>query len=134
MALTPRQAQEIGRRYTEAWCSRDPESVASFYAANGRLVINGGETCEGREAIADNARRFFRTFPDLIVKMDTIRTAGSYSVYLWTLEGTNTGQGGTGNRVKVSGWEYWHMTADGLVAESAGHFDAADYERQIEGR
>jgi hypothetical protein len=50
------------------------------------------------------------------------------------LEGTNTGPGGTGNRVEVSGWEYWHMTDDGLVAESAGHFDAADYERQIEGR
>jgi uncharacterized protein (TIGR02246 family) len=134
MALTPEQAQEIGRRYTEAWCSHVPESVASFYAENGRLVINGGETCEGREAIADNARGFFSAFPDLIVKMDAIRTSGTHSVYLWTLEGTNTGPGGKGNRVEVSGWEYWHMTDDGLVAESAGHFDAADYERQIEGR
>ncbi|MCZ6871947.1 MAG: SgcJ/EcaC family oxidoreductase [bacterium] len=133
-ALTPQQAQEIGRRYTEAWCSHVPEAVASFYTENGRIVINGGEPAEGREAIADMARGFFNAFPDLIVKMDAIRTSGTHSVYLWTLEGTNTGPDGTGNRVEVSGWEYWHMTEDGLVAESAGHFDAVDYERQIEGR
>jgi uncharacterized protein (TIGR02246 family) len=134
MPLTPQRAQEIGRRYTEAWCSHIPESVASFYAANGRIVINGGEPSEGREAIAAMARSFFSAFPDLIVRMDAIRTSGTHAVYLRTLEGTNTGPGGKGNRVKASGREYWRMTDDGLVAESAGHFDAADYERQIEGR
>lgn len=134
MALTPEQAQDIGRRYTEAWCSHDPRAVASFYAENGRIVINDGEPCEGRDGIAEMAHGFFSSFPDLVVKMDAIRTSGTYVVYLWTLEGTNTGPGGTGNRVEVSGWEYWHMTNDGLVAESAGHFDTADYERQIAGR
>ncbi len=134
MALTPEQAQEIGRRYTEAWCSHVPEFVASFYTENGRIVINDGEPCAGCKAIADMARGFFSAFPDLVVKMDAIRTSGTHAVYLWTLEGTNIGPGGTGNRVKMIGWEYWHMTSDGLIAESAGHFDAASYERQIAGR
>ena len=131
MAISQEKVEKMGRRYTKAWCSHVAESVASFYAENGRIVINGGDPSEGREAIAKMARAFFSAFPDLIVKMDLIRTSGAHTVYLWTLEGTNTGPDGTGNRVEVSGWECWRMTEDGLVAESAGHFDAADYARQL---
>jgi len=53
--------------------------------------------------------------------------------YHWTLIGTNTGPGGTGKRVQISGFEDWRFGADGLVTESAGHFDGAEYERQLKG-
>jgi hypothetical protein len=33
--------------------------------------------------------------------------------------------------VRVSGYEEWTIGADGLIAESKGHFDEADYQRQI---
>ncbi len=131
--MTPDQIRDFGRRYTEAWCSHVPEAVASFYDERGRIVINDGEPSEGRAAIAEMARGFFEAFPDLIVRMDSIRTSGTHAVYSWTLEGTNTGPKGTGNRIEVSGWEYWRLTDDGLVAESRGHFDAADYEHQLAG-
>jgi uncharacterized protein (TIGR02246 family) len=133
MAISQSEAEGIGRKYSEAWCSHDPNSVASFYAADGRIVINEGEPSEGRSAVAEMAQGFFNSFPDLVVRMDSIRTSGTYCVFLWTLEGTNSGPDGTGNRVEVSGWEYWRMTADGLVAESNGHFDAEDFERQLAG-
>jgi hypothetical protein len=48
------------------------------------------------------------------------------------LVGTNTGPGGSGHRVRISGFEVWQIGADGLVAESRGHFDSAAYQRQIE--
>ena len=105
--------------------------MAAFYEESGRITINAGEPSEGRQAIAEMARGFFEAFPDLVVKMDAVRTSGTHAVYLWTLEGTNTGPGGTGNRVEVSGWEYWRLSSDGLVAESQGHFDAASYEQQL---
>jgi len=133
MPISQGEAEEIGRKYTEAWCSHDPNSVASFYADDGRIVINEGEPSEGRSAVAEMARGFFNGFPDLVVRMDGIRTSGMYCVYLWTLEGTNSGPDGTGNRVEISGWEYWRLTADGLVPESKGHFDAEDFERQLAG-
>ena len=53
-------------------------------------------------------------------------------IYKWTLEGTNSGPGGTGKRVRISGYEEWRMGADGKIAESLGHFDEADYQRQLE--
>jgi hypothetical protein len=40
--------------------------------------------------------------------------------------------GGTGKFVKISGFEQGSFAPDGLIAESLGHFDAADYERQFE--
>ena len=52
--------------------------------------------------------------------------------FRWTFTGANTGPGGTGNRVRVSGFEEWSIDADGLIAESQGHFDQTEYERQLE--
>jgi len=49
----------------------------------------------------------------------------------WTLTGTNTGPVGTGRRVRISGYELGKIDSDGLIAESKGHFDSADYERQL---
>jgi len=35
--------------------------------------------------------------------------------------------------VRISGFEEWRIGEDGLIAESQGHFDSADYRRQLEG-
>ncbi len=129
MPISQTEAEELGRKCTEAWCSHDPNAVASFYATDGRIVINDGEPSNGRSEVAEMARGFFNGFPDLVLRMDSIRTSGTHCVFLWTLEGTNSGPDGTGKRVEVSGWEYWRLTNDGLVAESKWHFDAADFER-----
>lgn len=36
-----------------------------------------------------------------------------------------------GNRVRISGFEEWTLGADGLIAESQGRFDQAEYEHQL---
>jgi hypothetical protein len=45
--------------------------------------------------------------------------------------GANTGPGGTGKRVRISGYELWQFDNDGLIRKSKGHFDSAEYERQL---
>jgi SnoaL-like polyketide cyclase len=70
-------------------------------------------------------------FPDLIVRMDEVSGSGRHAVYHWTLTGTNTGLGGTGRAVRISGYEEWTFAPDGLVEESLGHFDSDDYGRQL---
>ncbi len=49
----------------------------------------------------------------------------------WTLEGTNTGPGGTGHHVRISGFEVWKLDANGLIAESRGQFDEASFNHQL---
>lgn len=65
--------------------------------------------------------------------MDDLVVQGDAVVYKWTLVGTNSGPGGTGSKVRISGYEEWRIGADGLIMESKGHFDSDDYKRQLEG-
>jgi hypothetical protein len=64
--------------------------------------------------------------------MDDLLEKEGKLIYRWTLAGTNSGPGGTGNRVRISGFEEWRIGDDGLIAESLGNFDAAEYQRQVE--
>ena len=118
-------------RYAAAWSSQDPVKLASFYAENGSLTVNGGIPAVGRTAITATARGFMTAFPDMVVKMDQVRHDGRHAIFYWTWTGTNTGPGGTGKAVRISGHEAWTMSADGLIAESKGHFDEAEYQRQL---
>jgi hypothetical protein len=75
-------------------------------------------------------------FPDLRVLLDDLIVHDGNSGradYHWTLIGTNTGPGGTGNRVHIRGVEHWNIGSDGLIAASRGEFNAAEYQRQIGG-
>jgi uncharacterized protein (TIGR02246 family) len=124
---------EFAHRYTAAWCSGDPAQVAEHYSPDGSLTINSGSPSIGREAITQAARGFMDGFPDLRVEMDELRTEGDSPEYHWTLSGTNTGPGGTGRAVRISGFEQWTIGPDGLIAASLGSYDAADWDRQIMG-
>jgi predicted ester cyclase len=85
----------------------------------------------GRKAIEVVAQDFMSAFPDMVVTMDGIDIEGDQVVYRWTLTGTNSGAGGTGQSVRISGHEKWTIAADGLIADSKGHFDDAEYNRQL---
>ena len=126
------ELHDFARRYTEAWCSGDPARVAEHYAPGGTLTINGGEPAEGRAAITEAARSFMTAFPDMQVLLDDLVVRDEGAEYHWTLVGTNTGPGGTGNKVRISGCEQWTIGDDGLIAASQGHFDQAEYDRQLE--
>jgi hypothetical protein len=123
--------KDFATRYTAAWCSQNAAQVASFFAESGSLKINDGKPAVGRAEIASSAQGFMSAFPDLVVKMDTLEIQGNPLIYRWTLTGRNTGPGGTGKAVRISGYEEWTIGADGLIAGSLGHFDAAEYDRQL---
>jgi uncharacterized protein (TIGR02246 family) len=125
------QLRTFGTKYTAAWCSHEAESVAALYAENGFLTINGGTPSVGRTAIAAAAQDFMTAFPDMVVAMDDVSLQGDNAVYRWTLTGANAGPGGTGKAVRISGYEEWTFGPDGLIAESKGHFDEAEYQRQL---
>ena len=120
------QLEDFGKRYTAAWCSHNAASVASFFGERGSLTINDGRPSVGRAAIAAAAREFVTTFPDLVVAMNRLSVDSGRIAYHWTLTGTNTGPGGTGKAVRISGFEEWVFGADGLIAESRGHFDEVE--------
>ena len=154
--MTSDELTKFATRYAKAWCSQDPESVTAFFAENGSLSVNDGPPAVGRAAITEIARGFMRDLPDMVVTMDDVSRDSDGTKFHWTLTGTNTGPGGTGKRVRISGCELWKIDNGaggsratwtgkpervgeqgcesingGLIAESKGHFDSAEYERQL---
>ena len=126
------ELRDFATRYTAAWCSQNPASVAAFFSQDGSLRVNDDPPAVGRDAVTRVAQSFMTAFPDLSVVMDDLLLRGDEAEYYWTLTGTNTGPGGTGHRVRISGFEKWRMRRDGLITSSQGHFDAVDYRRQLE--
>ena len=57
--------QSFAEAYTAAWCSQDAARVASFYAEDGSLSVNGAAPAVGREAITAVAQGFMFAFPDI---------------------------------------------------------------------
>ncbi len=123
--------QTLAQEYAIAWSSGDPAAVAGFYAQDGQICINRGEVLKGRASIIEMAAGFYAEFPDLEVRCDLMRRAGSHAIFIWTLEGHHAK---TKNHVVVGGWEEWELNSDYQVVSSLGWFDADDYQRQIEGR
>jgi hypothetical protein len=132
--MDPEHLNDFGARYTRAWCSQNAASVAAFFSENGSLKVNAENAAVGRAAITAVAQGFMTAFPDLVIQMDKLTVQGTRVTYHWTLIGTNTGSGGTGNSVRVSGFEQWRFGPDGLIADSKGQFDAAEYQRQLNTR
>jgi len=124
--------RNLASEYATAWSSQNAASVAAHYASDGSLKINAGAPSVGRTAITADAQSFMTAFPDMIVSMDKLDIVdGSQAVFHWTLKGTNTGPGGTGKAVRFSGYEEWTISSDGLIQKSLGHFDEAEYQRQL---
>ncbi len=129
MPLDPADIRKMAEGYTQAWCRRSSEAVASFFEENATSIINAGTPTIGRPAIAEAMGAFFADFADLVRRMDDLRSGGNQALFLWTL--ANRGPGGTRNFVRIAGWQNWRLSDDLLIVEADGGFDAADYERQI---
>ena len=67
----------------------------------------------------------------MTVTFDKLEPRADRIAFHWTLTGTYAG---TGNHVQISGYELWKINDAGLIAESSGHFDAREYERQVRGQ
>ena len=124
---------EFGQKYTDAWNSKVPEKMASFYAEDGTLTVNNGTPAVGRKQLAETAKSYMDAFPDLELTMDSLTKGNETYRYYWTFKGTNSGPNGTGNKVNFSGFEEWTMNDQGLVQKSIGTYDADDYARQLNG-
>lgn len=128
---SPQWIRQLAESYTVAWCSQEPAKVASFYEEDGSLAVNSDPPAIGREAISNVARGFMTAFPDMRVVNDDLEINDDGAIYHWTLTGTNSGPGGTGRSVNISGYEEWRLGPNGLIATSQGHFDSADYQHQL---
>lgn len=123
--------ENFGLYYAKAWESKNPKSVADFFAEDGSLRINQNDPAVGREAIIKVVDGFMTSFPDLKLKMDKIVPSINGASFYWTFKGTFSGPGGNGNEVNFSGVEKWAFNDDNLIKTSIGTFNEEEYNQQI---
>jgi uncharacterized protein (TIGR02246 family) len=134
LVVEPRRISDLHKfatRYAAAWSGGDPAAFAAHYARDGTFRINDGEVSVGRDAIAATARSFMTNFPDMVVRLVDVHREGDRVHFHWRWTGTNTGPGGTGNAVDLEGHEDWLLDDNGLIVETRGHMDDAEYQRQL---
>ena len=68
------------------------------------------------------------------VHCDVANETPSSNAFEVRLVASNTGPGGKGKSVFIRGYEEWRFGKTSLIGESQGHFDEADYQRQLIGR
>ncbi len=122
----------FARSYAQVWGSNRQEFVAMFFEENGSLRVNDGEPAVGREEITKVAQGFMTDLPDMVVSFDSLVNKSNGIKFHWTLTATHSGPGGTGNKIKVSGFELWRIGENNLIKESHGNFPFEEYNRQIE--
>ena len=129
--MSPDQLKDFATRYAAAWSSQNPDSLAAFYSEDGSLQVNQGQPAVGRAAVRATAKGFMTAFPDMVVRLDSVVQAGTTVRFHWVWTGTNTGPGGTGKAVHMTGYEEWTFGPGGLILRSLGHYDEAEYQRQL---
>ncbi|HEX7980693.1 MAG TPA: nuclear transport factor 2 family protein [Gemmatimonadaceae bacterium] len=127
------ELNDFATRYAAAWSSRNPANVAAFYSERGSLTVNDGMPSVGRAAIAATARTYMTAFPDMVVRLERVEDENGLLVFHWIWTGTNSGPGGTDRFVRIRGYEEWTMADDGHIDISKGHYDEAEYQRQLRG-
>lgn len=124
---------DLAVRYAAAWSSGSPDRLAAFYADDGSLQVNAGAPAQGRAAVRATVAAFMDAFPDMVVRLDAVVPTDDGARFSWIWTGTNTGAGGTGRAVRITGHEDWTLDADARITRSLGHYDEAAYQRQLHG-
>src|SRR5438105_2151243 len=74
---------DFATRYAVAWSGKDPVKFAAFYDENGSLTVNGAASL-GRAAIIATARAYMAAFPDMLVRLDSLRQEKAETIFHWT--------------------------------------------------
>ena len=129
--MDQKKLEDFAVRYAAAWSGGDSEAWAAFYAEDATFRINDGEIARRREGIAEVGLSFMTAFPDMVVALENVVPTETGAEFHWRWTGTNTGPGGSGRPVDMKGFERWTFNSDGLIQSVQGHFDDAEYARQM---
>lgn len=136
-AVLSRQSTEMidlndfATRYAAAWSSQVPGQLASFYTTDGVLQVNDGEPAIGRQAIAGKAAAFMAGFPDMVVRLEKLEQQAGRVRFHWHWTGTHSDPDGLGQAIDLHGFEEWTLSSNGLIQRSQGHYNEAEYARQM---
>ena len=125
-SITQDSLTNFGKRYAEAWSSKNPNDLADFYTSDGILLDGNGKYAKGKDSIALISKMFHDEIPDIIVSLDSMVNGSKGVEFHWSLAGTNT----NGIKVNMKGVEVMEFRND-LISKSQGSYTDEQYEKVV---
>jgi len=134
--MSPRAADDLLERLTEAWNAHDPAEVAQCYAPEAvSRDISLAEPLHGRAAIRNAADMYMRAFPDIHFQILRVFGSGDFVCEEWRATGTHQGDlmglPSTGRQATVVGCNVMNLGDDGLIHSETTYWDAVGLYRQL---
>jgi predicted ester cyclase len=111
--------QQLARHKT-AFLQRDVEALAACHTIDGTFDSPAYGVVQGRDAIRDVYRYWYRAFPDLLLTWEHALIDPPRASYIWTFEGTAEGpffgDVRPGSRVTMAGATECVFTEHGISA------------------
>ena len=114
--MTRARATEFG----EAWNTRDPALIASFFADDGVYHASVGpehlgKSFQGRDQVREGVAEFFRRFPDGRFDNLKVNLFGSFGTFEWDFVATNA----EGQEVVTAGCDLLEFEGDMIKVKNA---------------
>jgi predicted ester cyclase len=129
--MSPGELKAFAKRYGEAWSSNDPVNVLALHSESSRLSVNDGEPAIGKSEIQKVVEAFMEGFPDLHIQVNDVVMEKRGIVFYCNAIATNSGPGGTGNKIDIEIHEIWTFDENGKFTEVRAYDDPEEFERQL---
>ena len=129
--MNPSELKEFAKKYGKAWSSNDPNRVLALHSESSRLSVNNGDPAIGKSEIRKIVEAFMRDFPDLHIQVNDVVVEERGIVFYCNAIATNSGPGGTGNKINIEIYEIWTFDENGKFTEVRAYDDPEDFERQL---
>ena len=129
--MDPIELKDYAVQYANAWSSNDPDRVLALHAESSRLSVNDGDPAIGKPAIRKVVKAFMEAFPDLYIRVNEVVVEERGIVFYCNAIATNSGPGGTGNKIDIEINEIWTFDETGKLIEVKAYDDPEDFERQL---
>ena len=118
--------------FIEVWNTRDYDKLDAILSADFRRRAPD-QNADGPAAMKDFMRQVHRTYPDFRIVTDETYYDEDVALRVWTVTGTNTGEGAfppTGKSIDVTGMTMLRF-AGGKITEEVVFYDTATVTEQL---
>ena len=121
----------FAKKYASAWSSGDPGNVLVLHSETSRLSVNDGEPAIGKDAIRKIIDDFMKAYPDLHIQVNDVLEEEAGIVFYCNVVATNSGPGGTGEKINMEVQEFWTFDSNSKFVEIEAYDDPEKFEGRL---
>lgn len=129
--MNPAELKAFAEEYAAAWSSKNSANVLALHSENSRLSVNDGEPAIGKDAIRKVIVDFMQGYPDLHIQVNDVVEERTGTVFYCNVFATNSGPGGTGEKINMEVQEFWRFDDNGKFIQIKAYDNPEKFNRRL---